>query len=285
MKIRIVSDLHVDVNRNGNFIFRYEKDDALFIAGDIAGSYKKEISFLKGLSTTVTCPVFVVAGNHLGYDYYSKEEEIYMCFHNYTKSNPLEGTKQWSIDYIKNNIPNNIYYLDNEYVTWNNYTIFGGCMYSNYLLYENVDLSKRSGEAYLNDFRYVYIYDKDLKCVRPVNTDDYQKFFNIFMEKLEQCIKQTNNDIIVLSHFVPSIQSISDKYLNQGNIYLNASYASNLENFIKSNSQIKYWFCGHCHDAKDYMIEQCRIIMQPYGYFGREQKIKPEKWYGKTIEI
>ena len=50
MKIRIVSDLHVDVNKDGNFGFRHEDQDVLFIAGDIAGSYDKEIKFLKGLS-------------------------------------------------------------------------------------------------------------------------------------------------------------------------------------------------------------------------------------------
>lgn len=284
--IRLVSDLHVDVNRDGNFGFRHKNQDMLFIAGDIAGSYEKEIKFLKGLTKTITCPIFVVAGNHLGYDYYTSEYDVLF---GYRKANPLEGTKQWSIDYIKKNVPDNVHYLDNEYMEWNNYIIFGGCMYSDYHLYENEDLCKRSGEAYLNDFRYVHIYDKEMNVVRPVNTDDYQWFFLEFKKKLEKCIEKTKDsgkDIIVLTHFCPSIQSISDKYLNQGNIYLNASYASNLDDFIKDNPRIKYWFCGHCHDSKDYMIEQCRIVMEPYGYHvNGEQKIQPRKWYGKEIEI
>ena len=282
--MRLVSDLHIDVNKDGNFAFRYDKDDALFIAGDIAGSYEKEIKFLKGLSTTVTCPIFVVAGNHLGYDYYSYEEYLDMQLYGYKKSNPLVGTKQWSIDYIKKNVPSNVYYLDNEYVTWNNYTIFGGCMYSDYLLYENVDLSKRSGEAYLNDFRYVHIYDEELNVVRPVNTDDYQKYFKIFKEKLEDCISKTTGDIIVLTHFCPSIQSISDKYLNQGNIYLNASYASNLEDFIIDNPRIKYWLHGHVHSTFDYNIGQCHVLCNPYGYKGKEQTIPAKKWHGLNIQ-
>ena len=44
--IRLVSDLHIDVNRDGNFGFRNKQQDALFIAGDIAGSYEKEIKWL-----------------------------------------------------------------------------------------------------------------------------------------------------------------------------------------------------------------------------------------------
>lgn len=287
--IRLVSDLHIDVNRDGNFGFKNKEQDALFIAGDIAGSYQKEIKWLKGLTSTVKSPIFVVCGNHLGYDYYTREEELDMYLYGYKKQNPLEGTKQWSIDYIKKNIPDNVHYLDNEYVEWNNYIIFGGCMYSDYHLYENEDLCKRSGEAYLNDFRYVHIYDKEYNVVRPVNTDDYQKYFSIFMDKLQKCIEKTKDsgkDIIILSHFTPSIRSISERYLNQGNIYLNASYASNLDDFIRANKRIKYWFCGHCHDSKDYMIEQCRVVMEPYGYHvNGEQKIQPRKWYGKEINI
>ena len=282
MKARLVSDLHIDVNRDGNFGFRHKECDVLFIAGDIAGDYRREEKFLNGLATDLTCPIFVVAGNHLGYDYYKNQalEGLWEI-----KPNPLEGEKLWSINHIKKNVPENVHYLDNDYVELENYIVFGGCMYSDYKLYPNEDLSKRSGEMYLNDFRYVRIHDKKLKVVRPINTDDYQNLHKKFVQKLKKCIKETDKDIIVLSHFAPSIQSISDKYLDQGNVYLNASYASNMEDFILQNERIKYWHHGHVHDSFDYMIGQCRVICSPYGYSGREQKVSPKKWYGKEIEI
>ena len=282
MKARLVSDLHIDVNRDGNFGFRHKECDVLFIAGDIAGDYRREEKFLNGLATDLTCPIFVVAGNHLGYDYYKNQalEGLWEI-----KPNPLDGEKQWSINHIKKNVPENVHYLDNDYVELENYIVFGGCMYSDYKLYPNEDLSKRSGEMYLNDFRYVRIHDKKLNVVRPINTDDYQNLHKKFVQKLKKCLKETDKDIIVLSHFAPSIQSISNKYLDQGNVYLNASYASNMEDFILQNGRIKYWHHGHVHDSFDYMIGQCRVICSPYGYSGREQKISPKKWYGKEIEI
>ena len=282
MKARLVSDLHIDVNRDGNFGFRHKECDVLFIAGDIAGDYRREEKFLNGLATDLTCPIYVVAGNHLGYDYYKNQvlEGLWEI-----KPNPLEGEKLWSIKHIKKNVPENVHYLDNDYVELENYIVFGGCMYSDYKLYPNEDLSKRSGEMYLNDFRYVRIHDKKLNVVRPINTDDYQNLHKKFVQKLKKCIKETDKDIIVLSHFAPSIQSISNKYLNKGNVYLNASYASNMEDFILQNNRIKYWHHGHVHDSFDYMIGQCRVICSPYGYSGREQKISPKKWYGKEIEI
>ena len=210
MKARLVSDLHIDVNRDGNFGFRHKECDVLFIAGDIAGDYRREEKFLNGLATDLTCPIYVVAGNHLGYDYYKNQvlEGLWEI-----KPNPLEGEKLWSINHIKKNVPENVHYLDNDYVELENYIVFGGCMYSDYKLYPNEDLSKRSGEMYLNDFRYVRIHDKKLNVVRPINTDDYQNLHKKFVQKLKKCIKETDKDIIVLSHFAPSIQSISNKYL------------------------------------------------------------------------
>lgn len=280
MKICLVSDLHIDINKDGNFGFRHTNPDALFIAGDIAGDYKREEKFLKGLTKDLSCPIFVVAGNHLGYDYYKNQyEELWG-----TKVNPLEGEKQWSINHIKSNIPENVHYLDNEYVELDDYIVFGGCMYSDYKLYPNEDLSKRSGEQFLNDFRFVRILDK--KVVRPINTDDYQRLHQIFLDKLKDCLAKTDKDVIVLTHFAPSIKSVSDKYLNQGNIYINASYASNMEQFILDNPRIKYWYHGHVHDHFDYTVGQCRVVCEPYGYHSNgEQKTSPKKWYGKEIEI
>lgn len=275
MKIRLVSDLHVDVNKQGNFGFRYQEQDILLIAGDIAGSYSKELQWFEGLSKDITCPVFAVAGNHLGYDY---KLSPYSYFGDY----PKVGTKQWSIDFIKCHCPENIHYLDNDYVDIGEYIIYGGCMYSDYKLYPNKEISQRAGEQYLNDFRYVYVQDKNI--IRPVNTDDYIKYHKKFMRNLRKCIKETDKKIIVLSHFAPSPQSIAKKYNKGIDISVNASYCSNLEKFIKQNPRIVLWHHGHTHECFDYYVEQCHVICEPYGYC-HENKIGHRKYVGKLIEL
>lgn len=288
MKARIVSDLHVDVNRDGNFGFRHLDQDILFIAGDIAGSYERELKFLQGLSKDITCPIYVVAGNHLGYDYHTNDYYDYYTgdyfgsFHG-KKANPLQGTKQWSIDYLKKNMPENITYLDNDYVDIGDYIVFGGTMYSDYKLYPDQELNQRVGEQYLNDFRYVHIKDKDV--IRPVNTDDYIKYHAKFMRKLKKCIKETDKDIIVLAHFAPSIKSIESKYL-KGIVQLNASYASNMEQFILDNPRIKYFIHGHVHSSFDYSIGQCQVLCCPFGYhINGEQRLSAKKWNGMEIDL
>lgn len=286
MKIKLVSDLHIDINKDGNFGFRYQDFDVLLIAGDIAGGYEKELKFLTGLSKDITCPIYVIAGNHLGYDYNYDPQRLLLSSLDFGKDTRIIGTKQWSINYLKKNTPDNIHYLDNEYVDLGNYVLFSGTMYSDYKLYPNQDLCIRSGNAWLNDFRYVYIEDKKQKVIRRITPYDYIKYHSLFMRRLRKCIKETEKDIIVMSHFAPSSQSISEKYHKGIDEYLNASYASNMEKFIKNNKRIKFWFHGHMHDSFDYYIDQCRIICEPYGYhINNEQKQSPRKWFGKDIEL
>lgn len=282
MRLRVVSDLHVDVNGDGNFGFRnkFDEVDALLIAGDIAGDYKREEKYLKGLANQTDKPIYVIAGNHLGYEY---RGEILSVF---DFGMPIQGTKQWSIDYLKKNLPKNVHYMDNEWLDLGDYILFAGTMYSDYKLYPNQDLCIKSGGAWLNDFRYVFIEDKKQKVIRRITPYDYIDYHKKFMTKLRKCLKETTKDLIVMTHFCPSIQFISEKYLKGNDIYLNASYASNMEKFILKNPRIKYWSCGHVHDSKDFMIGNCRCISEPYGYHvNGEQKIQPRKWYGKIIEV
>ena len=283
MEIRLVSDLHVDINNDGNFGFRHDKQDILLIAGDIAGSYQREEKFLNGLAKDVSCPTYVVAGNHLGYDYNRDPMRYFMSTMDFGRESVLIGTKQWSIDYLKKNVPENTYYLDNDWVDLGDCILFGGCMYSDYKLFENQELAQKVGEYYLNDFRYVHIYDKKQKVVRHVTSDDYISFHKAFMRRLRKCLKETNKDVIVLTHFAPSPQSISDKYNKGADKYISASYCSNLEKFLIKNPRIKLWCHGHMHEEFDYIIGGCRVVCCPYGYHSREQKQSPKKWHGKLI--
>ena len=72
------------------------------------------------------------------------------------------------------------------------------------------------------------------------------------------------------------------KYVNNE---LNPAYASDLEDFIKGHSQIKLWTHGHIHSSSDYKIDECRVLCNPYGYAGYEQKLCARKYFGKVVEV
>ena len=292
MKIRLVSDLHVDVNDMSESEFNWfgftkhlNETDAILIAGDTAGSSQKEIDFYKWLRSKTEIPIICVGGNHLGYDYYRYRQVNALLGYN----NPLDETKEDCIKKLKK--CKDITFLENSYIELDNYIIYGGTMYSNFLLYgSHKDACMNTAERWLNDFRYVYTFDKKENTVRPVTANDYIKWFNKFMRGLKKCIKETSKDIIVLTHFAPSIKSIAGKYLNKPNRFsspgseLNAVYASPLEEFILDNPRIKVWGHGHVHDLFNYNIGQCNVICNPYGYY-HEQGTSPEKYMGKIIEL
>lgn len=277
IKIRVISDLHIDVNTNllqsiPVFGFEDELDttDLLLIAGDISGSKQVTDYYLSRLqSKNTTCNIVCVGGNHLGYDRLD--------------SDTLGNTKECINIYLRDKYKTApVYFLENNYITiFNEYIIIGCTLYSNFNLYNNIELAKNNAEYNINDFRYVTTYDTECDCIRPVTSDDYISWFNKSLQYISDvCKKHNDKKIIVLTHFAPSIQSINSKYV--GNI-LNPYYCTNLDDFIKENTNIKLWVHGHVHGVFDYNIGNTRIVCEPYGYYGREQFMLPKNYYGKVL--
>ena len=275
MRIRVCSDLHTDVNRTIDFGFNDKLDevDLNIIAGDIAGDYQNEIYYLSRLKHDK--PVVCVGGNHLGYNYLDRGDRLL---------DPFNGTKLDSLNRLCNEFKGPIHYLENSSIVVKDKIVFGGTMYTDFNLYSNSELHSKCGESGLNDFRYVYHYDGD--SIRPVMAKDYITWFGYFIKCLQKKINDTalnGQDIIVVTHFAPSIKSISSKY-NGRYEHLNPSYASNLENFILDNPRIKLWVHGHMHDSFDYKIGQCRVVCYPYGY-NHETNYSHQEYNGKIVRL
>ena len=275
MRVRITSDLHIDVNKTTDFGFvdKLDKVDLNIIAGDIAGSWRTEYDFLQDLQSDK--PIICVAGNHLGYDYFK-----------YSLLMNVHDTKEFSIKSLKGNI-NNVTYLHDDYIEYRDYIIFGGTMYTDFNLYgHSVDTYKRYGERGLNDFNNVKTFDSEIGEIRTITADDYIKWHSIFMKKLKRCLnKYKDRKFIIVTHFAPSAKSIDKKYLSGLNSCLNPCYSVNLDKFILENDNIKLWVHGHVHDSFDYKIGNCRIVCNPYGYYGYEQEISSKEYNGKIVRL
>lgn len=271
MKIQIVSDIHIDINKDHNFGFinHINNCDLTLIAGDIAGSYAEEEKFLDKLVKIAEKPVLCVGGNHLGY--------------NYRYVDVIKGTKYWSLNYLSHKYNNgNVRYLNDDYFAIGDYIVFGGTMYSDFNLYGNIERSGKLAERGLNDFIYVRVFDGE--NIRKIKYTDYIEWFNLFINKLENCINHNQDKkFIVLTHFAPSSKSLDEKYVLFSQ--LNPAYASDLEGFIQKYPQIKIWTHGHIHSGSDYKIGDCRVVCNPYGYAGYEQKLCARKCLGKVVEV
>ena len=86
------------------------------------------------------------------------------------------------------------------------------------------------------------------------------------------CEQNRDKKIVVCTHHAPSFQSVHENYKHERE--MNGGYASDLTEFILEQENILYWTHGHMHDPSDYMVGQCRVICNPRGYYGYEQRVK-----------
>ena len=278
MKILIVSDLHYDYNLHSLGIeFEYDFEnklnevDLVLIAGDISGDFTRTSLFLDRLRKKITGNTMIacVSGNHLGYNRIKKGYEN-------TKENAIFTLRQ-----VYNEKP--VYFLENDALELGEYIIIGCCLYTDFKLYNTQDFSKQIAEYYINDFNYVQTMDYDLGMIRYVNGDDYIKWHNRSIDFIEQaCQKYKDKKIILLTHFLVTPKSISKKYVDNN---LNPFYCTNLEWLFDKYENIELVVSGHSHEPSDIKIGNTRIVLEPYGYFLREQATPPEEWSGKIIEV
>lgn len=279
MKIKIISDLHIDINKKildvNQFGFINEllsnDIDILLIAGDTSGSYcltSKYMFELKELieQNNLKTKVFFTIGNHEPYSYDIEDktiQDINLGFRSLFSSKP-------------------VIFLQNTHALLDDYVIFGGTLYTDFNLNGDISFGEMMSNKYINDFRYCAIKQDD-GTIRAVKPRDYRALFDKCIAQLEIiCKEYTDKKIIVFTHFGVSKSSISEKYVNS---HINSFYVSALEDFIKRNNNIYLWAHGHVHDSFNYAIGNTKILVNPYGYYGYEQNILPEDYFGINIEI
>ena len=89
----------------------------------------------------------------------------------------------------------------------------------------------------------------------------YNKFIDGLIETQLKADNE-NKQLIILSHFAPSIKSVTPGYENSAFI---PYFCNNLDDLIKS-SNFHTLVHGHVHSSHDYMINNTKILCNPRGY-------------------
>lgn len=265
MLFKVISDLHVDINKIFQREMQFDPNAFYLIAGDISGDRFQTTEFL--VSKDIK-GVFV-EGNHFGYNWTTTSEE--------------EDTKTLSNMYLKRTFGKDfqLVFLENDCVELGEYVIVGCTLYTDFNLFHNAPVHSWVAMEGMNDFRYVTVMDED-GTVRKVNADDYIKWFKKSVDYIDAvCEKYKDKKIIVLTHHTPSIKSISKEYVSDK---LTPAYASELDQFILDRPQIKLWACGHCHHICTYNIGETKVVMNPFGYFN-ENSMDLGNYLGMDVEI
>ena len=254
MKIRVLSDLHIDLNNKYPYNLS-NKDIFTVICGDISGSVDTTCQWI---DNNVHNGLFV-AGNHMFYN------EPYLTIE--------QIQKKYGIRYPLNQP---VSFLNNDYKIIDDIVFAGSTLWTDYGLFGagSAELHKYYATRCMNDFRYGYI-EKNGKIIR-LNPEYCENAFQKAVQFIKNvCEKHRDKTIVVITHHAPS-----EKSLDKGRMEyeISPSFASNLENFILDYPNIKLWCHGHIHSFSDYQIGNCRIICNPRGYeqHGEETGFQPD---------
>ena len=309
MKIAICSDIHLefaDINLQNT-----ENADVLILGGDIcvAADIGKPDphGFLEGVrSNRITdffkrCSfqfphVIYIMGNH----------------EHYHGDFATSGNKLKSM--LASNMLSNVYLLDKETKKIDDVTFVGGTLWTDMNKEDPITLLHMRGM--MNDFRCVKnsnrmvsrkvpLYKKDengkyiTEKVGEINRmiEDGYKFKEevssfspedavVDHKKMLEYIRvmiegKFDEKFVVVGHHAPSKSSTHPRYAREE--LMNGGYSSALDEYIMDHPQIKLWTHGHTHEDFDYMIGSTRIVCNPRGYDGYEDRA--DSFRLKFVEI
>jgi len=249
MKVRVVSDLHLECCEHGYGVPDLGKGEVLILGGDIlcARHFKRNGNlhqvykdFLQKCADNFDW-VLYIKGNHEAYGY------------NY------EGTHK----VLKENLPEGIHLMEDNIVKISDWVFIGSTLWTDFRKENPLEMMEAA--QCMNDYKTIRITPK----YRKLNPDDTLSFHQKSKKFLLNTLPMFENQKVwVLTHHGPSYQSIHPKYRSSG--IANGAYVSDLDDLILSHSQIKYWSHGHTHESMDYTIGDCRVVCNPRGYYPTE---------------
>ncbi len=223
MRVYVCSDLHVEFHPDGGAELigcRLPEADLILVAGDLANA-RLLPEALKLLARRYPQVVYV-AGNH---EYY--------------------GSNREEVALLREGLPGNIAWLENEVIELNGLCIAGCTMW-----FGPQPLEAR---CLVNDFYRIGGLG-----------DWYVEANRRSLEFLDQVV---TSNTMVMTHHAPSIQSVDPLYRHKQST---GFFVCPEAEMLIARCQPPLWIHGHTHRSADYMIGGTRIYCNPYGYHHRE---------------
>lgn len=288
MKIRILSDLHLDVNSGYNLRLK-DKDIFTVLAGDTSGD---PLMTKKWVKANVNRGI-IIAGNHLVYN--KRGKTIDELRNEMTEMFPMDSDVSF-LDSECGNVCKEV----------NGILFVGTTMYTDYS-YVNQSVNKDLDEEfhvkrnmllsgrYMNDFKWGRKTELD-----RISPEDYKNWFETSFAKIEKIITDNEKSdnpkpVVLITHHCLSPKCISSTYVDDD---MNASYVTDKEDFIRKHTSIKCVISGHVHHQANFRIKQddggsCVYVMNPRGYcprcedipdFNENTFVNTDTWEIETIE-
>jgi predicted phosphodiesterase len=247
MKIRILSDLHLDV---APFTYKKGDEDMVVLAGDISTCEPRFFKRFIGLIESINKPIVYIKGNH----------ESYMdIIENVDKQiRGLESTFK------------HFHFLDDQVYDVGDYRFIGSTLWSNLDITPPKDQMKIKElvEWGINDFLLIMHHGGNGIMKRFTVDDMIAK--NLASRAFIKSSINPGMKNIVVSHFCPSEKSIHPQWKGSS---LNPYFACNCDDILTMDGVVLAVH-GHTHSSFDYMIGNTRVICNPRGYKDENDEFK-----------
>lgn len=238
MKIQVLSDIHTEFFKDGALLpFTVgEGVDYVILAGDLTTYTPESINILTNwIKKYPEVTFLVIAGNH---DFYHGDFDYDRFKERYEDCENVVVLQDSSLVDLENNVQ------------------FLGCTLWTHLNPMEEYMAKRS----MSDFRIIKGLTPSL--TNKAHLDSVNFLTESLMSKTFEGFKK-----VVISHHTPSNLSTPERFKNDS---LNCCFSNNLEELI-IGTHPELWIHGHTHDSMDYMIEDTRVLCNPFGYVKYEK--------------
>lgn len=241
MRIRILSDLHLEFRLPWRWPDDRDNYDLVVAAGDIENSCPKAVEALAGLGPTVFVP-----GNH---------EHYQRLFQDNIDAGRAAAAGT------------NVTFLARDVAIIDGVRFVGATLWTDYALHRTTKPSMVVAGQNLNDHRLVRYREASGHIARFMPWHARAEHL-ADLKFIEQALADPfDGQTVVVTHHLPSGKSVAPKFAGSD---LNPAFASDLDHLIE-RFQPALWIHGHTHEACDDRIGATRVICNPRGY-GNENK-------------
>jgi predicted phosphodiesterase len=243
MKIKVFSDLHLEF-RDHKFDHIHtehpdDKETILLLAGDIGlgmGARPFVEEMCRHFKEIIYC-----CGNH---EYYHQPDF-------------MKVNEDWQ-DYELNESPDNFHFLYNDWRILDGVRFLGGTMWTNFNNGDPISIS--SAHRMMNDYAEI---KSDGRPITPhFIIREHDKFIDFLLQKFNEPF---DGPTVVMSHHSPGNEL---KRRGRRGDRSGAAYFADIEDIIGRHDIACLHVHGHTHQSYDYMINNTRVVCNPYGYWG-----------------
>ncbi len=247
MFIRLISDIHVDVNPPATVRLAplpTDRDSILVLAGDF-GTPKKLADWLKMVATPFP-HIVAILGNH---DYWGLSVE-----------RAPEKWREGLVKHLPKDLMARFTLLERQGVDIGNLRFFGTTLWSDF---DGGDpYAMRAAQETMQDHKRIRCHGGARRFL-PRDTLDVHLASKVWLE--ESIAQPWAGHKVVITHHAPAWESIYKSFRQDD---LSGAYASRMEETVQrlGDLGVHLWVHGHTHHAVDYRLGAVRILSNAFGY-------------------